>query len=342
MRTYIRYNRGAFTLIELLVVVAIISMLIAMLLPSLSRARRQAKSVICQSNLRTLGQGITSFAAGNNDRLPGPLHPAVYRDQGIEALTNPTNGLPAMDYEDAKYQQTRFLTFVLRQEFTDSDAMSNSISDEVSRCPIGDEVNPDDNFVKFYEKTGDRAYPTHYVVNTIHTEDDSPQGDPVGGVRTTNPAHYFGWANWSSTAYSPPPTKLTKIGRPAEEWAVADAWHRPKVNTSMGELQQEGPYQYNWSGRAMPNFAPHFSGMVYDFVDDDERRDSSTRIREGEEDGETNTAFFDGHAAPVSSKTYWAGAWDILYGFPGTVNPAMLDPDKDSALGRTVWSGVWK
>lgn len=341
MRTYIRYNRGAFTLIELLVVVAIISMLIAMLLPSLSRARRQAKSVICQSNLRTLGQGITSFAAGNNDRLPGPLHPAMYRDQGIEALTNPTNGLPAMDYETAKYQQTRFLTYVLRQEFTDSDAMANSISDEVSRCPIADEVNPDDNFVKFYDKTGRRAYPTDYVVNTIHIEGPDPQGSPVGGVRRTDPPHYFGWAFYERNANHLPPQKLTSIRRPAEEWAVADAWYRRRTNSSMGELQQEGPYQYDWTGDSLPNFAPHFSGMVYDFVNHDERVSTSTRIREGEEDGETNTAFFDGHAAPVRSKTYWVGAWDILYGFRGTVNPAMIDPDRNGSLGF-IWDGVWK
>ena len=125
------------------------------------------------------------------------------------------------------------------------------------------------------------------------------------------------------------------------EWAVADAWYRSRVNTSMGELQQEGPYQYNWSGESLPNFAPHFSGMVYDFVDSEERDDMASRIREGEEDGETNTAFFDGHAAPVPSKTYTVGAFDILYGFPGTVNPAMLDPDRDGSMGF-VWDGVWK
>ena len=341
MRTYIRYNRGAFTLIELLVVVAIISMLIAILLPSLSRARKQTKSVICQSNLRTLGQGITSFAAGNNDRLPGPLHPAVYRDQGIQTLTDPEYFLPEFTYEQAKWQQQRFLTYVLRQEFTDSDEMANSISDEVSRCPIGDQVNPDDNFRLFYEKTNKKAYPTHYVVNTLHTAGDDPQGNPVFGVRRTNPPHYFGWAYWSEDAPHLPPTKLTKIQRPAEEWAVADAWYRPRVNTSMGELQQEGPYQYDWTGESLPNFAPHFANRVYDYVDGDERDDMSSRIREGEEDGETNTAFFDGHAAPVSSKTYWAGAWDILYGFPGTVNPAMLNPDRNGSMGF-VWDGVWK
>ncbi len=337
MHTKPRIKRPAFTLIELLVVVAIIALLISILLPSLSRARRQAKSVICTTNLRTLGQGITTFATGNNDRLPGPLHPAVYRDQGIEALTNPTNGLPPMSYDTAQWQQQRFLTHVLRQEFGDTDEMANSISDEVSRCPIGDEVNPDENFVRFYEATGRSAYPTNYVVNTIHLEDDSPQGGAVGGKRVTNPAHYFGWAKWAEDADHLPPQKLTAIQRPAEEWAVAEAWYRPKTG-GFEELQQEAPYQYDWTGHSLPNFAPHFSGKVYDYTSADERDASSVRIREGKEDGETNTVFFDGHAAPVTSKTFMVAGFDLLYGFPGTVNPAMDSPDESSP----VWQGVWK
>ncbi len=56
----------AFTLIELLVVIAIIALLMAILVPTLSKAREGAREVSCRSNLRNIGTGITMFLQDND------------------------------------------------------------------------------------------------------------------------------------------------------------------------------------------------------------------------------------------------------------------------------------
>ena len=64
------HERMAFTLIEVLVVVGVIALLIAILVPSLARSREQARSVVCQSNLKQWGNAILMYAQAFTDTLP--------------------------------------------------------------------------------------------------------------------------------------------------------------------------------------------------------------------------------------------------------------------------------
>ncbi len=61
-------KRKSFTLIELLVVVAIIAVLVAILLPALSQARFNTRTVLCSTNLRTVGQGLAQYFQDNHGR----------------------------------------------------------------------------------------------------------------------------------------------------------------------------------------------------------------------------------------------------------------------------------
>ncbi len=63
-------RKAGFTLIEVLVVVAIIALLVAILLPSLSRARAQARRTVCLSNLRQIAIGAVQYSNEHRGYVP--------------------------------------------------------------------------------------------------------------------------------------------------------------------------------------------------------------------------------------------------------------------------------
>lgn len=79
-------SRYGFTLLELLIVITIISILAAILLPALARAREAAYRISCANNLRQLGLVFHMYATEHNGMLP-PGSPNNY--WGDNSLTYP-------------------------------------------------------------------------------------------------------------------------------------------------------------------------------------------------------------------------------------------------------------
>lgn len=62
-------KKKGFTLIELLVVISIIALLMAILMPALNKARKQAQSVVCMSNLKQFQTGFILLWNDNGGKL---------------------------------------------------------------------------------------------------------------------------------------------------------------------------------------------------------------------------------------------------------------------------------
>jgi prepilin-type N-terminal cleavage/methylation domain-containing protein len=82
-------DRLGFTLIELLVVIAIIALLIGILLPSLSEARRSGRLTICLSNMRQFTTATASYAA-------------EFKDRAFSFTVTPANAQFTLNYADLR------------------------------------------------------------------------------------------------------------------------------------------------------------------------------------------------------------------------------------------------
>ena len=116
--------RSAFTLIEMLVVIAIIGILAALLLPTLSQAKAKAQRTLCVSNLHQLGVALHTFlvdyhsyptdTGSTNNDLPGYWW-AEQLERGGLGVSNPSKDwyhtvpLPGVDVTSLKPQTRRTL-----------------------------------------------------------------------------------------------------------------------------------------------------------------------------------------------------------------------------------------
>ena len=108
----------AFTLLELLVVLAIVALLLSILLPAMSEARREGMRTACLVKTRELGNAVGYFRADNDDRMPRSNHSAF--------------AARAMPWEYALY---RYFSGTM---FESPDSGWQRVRDESFTCPFDD------------------------------------------------------------------------------------------------------------------------------------------------------------------------------------------------------------
>jgi len=104
----VRHSKiAAFTLVELLVVIGIIAVLIAILLPSLNKARDAANRTACLSNVRQLSVFAIMYANENRGRFPlenvstfGNTAPDTFRMDMYDAMKMPPFNPAAVTYTE--------------------------------------------------------------------------------------------------------------------------------------------------------------------------------------------------------------------------------------------------
>ncbi|MFQ5806097.1 MAG: type II secretion system protein [Phycisphaerae bacterium] len=136
-------RRNAFTLIELLVVVAIIALLIAILMPALSRAKDQSKRIKCAAQLHDIGAALTSYSA-EYERFPhqdtvGPADAPRHQRQAValwgysvhKAIANYMGGLRESleTGELSKTHEVFYCPFVPEDEVDFSNVLSGPETD---------------------------------------------------------------------------------------------------------------------------------------------------------------------------------------------------------------------
>ena len=210
-----RTRRAGFTLVELLVVIGIIALLIAILMPALSRARQQANAVKCATQMRDLGQSLMMYA----NAYKGQIFPC---------------GAAGYHLGGAVPENRRWPTIVFDPKTYTMDDRNHWVPD-IMICPV-DQRGP--------ELGGDHSY------NLCSGFSPTPRADPSG---TTAPANADDLGATSQTKakywirYGAPIPGFTysDVILVVDKWPARTEWHIdidpfPSVDTTAAREQWYG------------------------------------------------------------------------------------------------------
>ena len=268
-----RRRRRGFTLVELLVVIGIIALLISILLPSLNKARKSAKSVVCLSNLRQIG---TTFILYTNDSQGTVIQPVTY-----DADFNPTT----------VFWFQRLSVYMNNQGSRTGSLGESEVSEALKGCPEWEGIDNNNDGLPDSDKIGygmSRRLRTPESRTRYHAPADPaiPATTPGGingpiGTEKSNPP--------TGTVYFPPYWKVTQL---------TEAPSRILFGDSQTSFMDPPPDGWEYNGTVGSGDPSRHGGTPFT----DPSRPAA-RLRAEYKQHRANYVFVDGHAATLDPDT---------------------------------------
>jgi prepilin-type N-terminal cleavage/methylation domain-containing protein/prepilin-type processing-associated H-X9-DG protein len=245
---------GAFTLIELLVVISIIALLLAILIPSLNKAKELANRIVCTSHLKTLTQASATYAATYDGvYVPCGYRGKLYRTNGDQVKDNDPDGLTSIHWMSNK----AFRKYVQLQEYS-SDHKRHEGEQGYENVLPKSFLCPTDKISKNPENMSEDNVLTSYGYNI--TDWDSTNW-PLGIFGSQTP--------WKGLVVH----RADSIKRPADKLVFIDgidwwvAWRYADYERGWDAYGQQNIDFYKNKNIHGPTFYRHSEGAVIGFYD---------------------------------------------------------------------------
>jgi prepilin-type N-terminal cleavage/methylation domain-containing protein/prepilin-type processing-associated H-X9-DG protein len=211
-------HERAFTLIELLVVISIIALLIALAMPALSRARKQARAVVCQANLKQWGLHFAAFASENE----GEFWKRVETEDGNPYDEDRRNG-----------------SWLYWGHAVIADPLASSVTQKMRLCPMASKPATDTLTTEEYEALGVDEAPERWGGGTFLAWGRWLEGTPWD--------HYssFGLNMWIFVGRYGAPGRS-----PGTPWRTADARGAARAPVLLDSID---PFTYTFHDGAPPS-----------------------------------------------------------------------------------------